>query len=123
MAATAVMVAADEDPMEDGRGRGRDASLHKTVEVFTKKKIVPTLDKILFTLMPSFFCDNILITTSTTSKYSDSPWCEPIASPFRYVFLVVFIDKKVSWITESHKGIHGSWPVLASTCHVTTCLF
>ncbi len=68
------------------------------------------------------FGDNIIITTSTMSKYSDSPWCEPIAPPFRDVFLAVFGDK-ISWILESHIGICGSWPVQASNCHVTTQVF
>jgi hypothetical protein len=35
-------------------------------------------------------------------------------------FLVVFGDKIVSWIPESHVGIRGSWPVQASKSHVTT---
>ncbi len=62
----------------------------------------------------------MIITTSTTSKYSDSPWCEPNAPLFKDVFLVVFGDKKVSWISESHVGICGFWPVHALRCHVTT---
>jgi hypothetical protein len=38
-------------------------------------------------------------------------------------FLVVFGDKKVSWIPESHVGTCQSWPVQASTSHVTTRVF
>jgi hypothetical protein len=40
----------------------------------------------------------------------------------RCFFVVVFGDKKVSWIPESHLGIRGSWPVQASKSHVTTCV-
>ncbi len=61
--------------------------------------------------------------TSTTSKYSDSPWCEPNNPLFRYVFFVVFGDKKVSWIPESYVRICGSWLVQASNSHVTTLIF
>ncbi len=39
------------------------------------------------------------------------------------ISMVVFRDKKVSWIPESHVGIHGSWPVQASKSHVTTSVF
>ena len=39
------------------------------------------------------------------------------------MFLVVFRDKKVSWIPESHLGVCGSWPVQALNCHVTTHVF
>jgi hypothetical protein len=38
-------------------------------------------------------------------------------------FLVVFGDKKVSWIPESQVGIHGSWLVQASNSHMTTHVF
>jgi hypothetical protein len=38
-------------------------------------------------------------------------------------FLVVFGDKKVSWIPESHVGFRGSWPVQAVRSHVTACVF
>ncbi len=37
--------------------------------------------------------------------------------------LVVFGDKKVSQIPESHVGICGSWPVQASKSHMTTYVF
>jgi hypothetical protein len=37
--------------------------------------------------------------------------------------LVVFGDKKVSWIQDTHVGICGSWPIQASNCHVTTRVF
>jgi hypothetical protein len=56
------------------------------------------------------------------SKFSDSPWCEPNAPRIIDVFLVVFGDKKVSRIPESHVGIRGSWLVQASNIHVTTCI-
>jgi hypothetical protein len=56
------------------------------------------------------------------SEYSDSPWCEPNTLLFRDVFLVVFGDKKVSPIPESHVEICRSWPVHASNCHVTMCI-
>ncbi len=36
---------------------------------------------------------------------------------------MVFRDKKVSWILESHIGICGSWPVQASKRHMTTRVF
>jgi hypothetical protein len=57
------------------------------------------------------------------SKYSDSPRFEPNAPLFRDVFLVVFGDKKVSQIPESHIGICGSWPVQASNSHGNTHVF
>ncbi len=89
------------------------SSLHKTVEVFTEKKM--SLHQYLVII--------IIITTSTMSKQSDSPWCEPNASLFRDVFLLAFGDKKVSPIRESFVGICGSWPVQASNCHITICVF
>ncbi len=57
------------------------------------------------------------------SKNSDSPWCKINTLLYRDVFLVVFGDKKVARIPESHVGICGSLAVQASNCHVTTRVF
>ncbi len=96
------------------------SSLNKIVEVFTKGKL--GLRQIIYqlTYCHCLFGDNIKNITSTTSKYSDSPWCDPNAPHLIDVFLVVFGDKKVSRIPESYIGIQSFLPVQASRCHVTT---
>jgi len=53
------------------------SSAHNTVEVFTNKKIMSTLDRV-FINAGIVFCPKAILPSTTTSNLPPLPWCEPI---------------------------------------------